>query len=109
MHLFTHDEEVIRQGQIAMKYFCPFYFIISILQGLAGTVRGTGKTVPPMVVLLISMCLFRIFWIKLILPYFFSSIEGIYILYPISWTVGVILMLLYMRNGKWLMPKTTTA
>lgn len=105
MHLFTHDEEVIRQGQIAMRYFCPFYFIISILQGLAGTVRGTGKTVPPMVVLLISMCLFRIFWIKLILPYFFSSIEGIYILYPVSWTVGVILMLLYMRNGKWLTPK----
>lgn len=103
MHLFTNDPEVTRYGCEAMKFFCPFYWLLSILHGLAGTVRGTGKSIPPMAVLLISLCLFRIVWIQWILPHF-STIDGVFILYPISWAVGVILMILYTLFGHWLYP-----
>ena len=41
-------ETVIYYGAQAMKYFCPFYFLLGIMHSLAGTIRGTGKTVPPM-------------------------------------------------------------
>lgn len=101
--LFTKNAEVIKYGQLAMKYFCPFYFLLGILNILAGTVRGAGKGVPPMLILLFSMCIFRIFWIKLALP-FYSTIDGVFILYPISWLVGMILMIIYTKFGKW-MPK----
>lgn len=103
MHLFTNDPEVTRYGCEAMKFFCPFYWLLSILHGLAGTVRGTGKSIPPMAVLLISLCLFRIVWIQWILPHF-STIDGVFVLYPISWAVGVILMILYTLFGHWLYP-----
>ncbi len=101
MRLFTGDTEVIAYGKRAMLFFCPFYFTLSILQSLAGTVRGTGKSVPPMVVLLVSMCLFRIVWIQFILP-IFNSIDGIFMLYPVSWVLGTILMILYTCKGSWL-------
>ena len=101
LSLFTNDSSVIEYGQLAMKYFCPFYFLLGILNTLAGTVRGAGKGVPPMLILLFSMCIFRIFWIKLALP-FFSTIDGIFMLYPISWSVGMIMMIIYTRYGKWL-------
>lgn len=101
--LFTKNSEVISYGQHAMKYFCPFYFLLGILNILAGTVRGAGKGVPPMLILLFSMCIFRILWIKIALP-FYSTIDGVFILYPISWLVGVILMIIYTKFGKW-MPK----
>ena len=101
--LFTKNSEVITYGQHAMKYFCPFYFLLGILNILAGTVRGAGKGVPPMLILLFSMCIFRILWIKIALP-FYSTIDGVFILYPISWLVGVILMIIYTKFGKW-MPK----
>ena len=101
MRLFTGDTEVIAYGKRAMLFFCPFYFTLSILQSLAGTVRGTGKSVPPMVVLLVSMCLFRIVWIQFILP-IFNSIDGIFMLYPVSWVLGAILMILYTCKGSWL-------
>ena len=55
MHLFTNDETVVFFGEAAMHWFCPFYFLLSILHGLAGAVRGTGASVPPMVVLLVSL------------------------------------------------------
>ena len=99
--LFTHSAQVIMYGQLVMKYFCPYYFLLGILNVLAGTVRGAGKGIPPMIILLFSMCIFRILWIKIALP-FYSSIDGVFILYPISWLVGAILMILYTKFGKWL-------
>ena len=101
MRLFSHDASVIAYGRLAMHYFCPFYFLLGILQGLAGTVRGTGKSVPPMVVLLISLCLFRIIWLQFILP-LFHSIDGLYALYPVSWALGMLMMILYAWKGHWL-------
>ena len=99
--LFTHSAQVIMYGQLAMKYFCPYYFLLGILNVLAGTVRGAGKGIPPMIILLFSMCIFRILWINIALP-FYSTIDGVFILYPISWLVGAILMILYTKFGKWL-------
>ncbi len=99
--LFTHSAKVIMYGQLAMKYFCPYYFLLGILNVFAGTVRGAGKGIPPMIILLFSMCIFRILWIKIALP-FYSSIDGVFILYPISWLVGAILMIFYTKFGKWL-------
>ncbi len=64
-------------------------------------VRGTGASIPPMVVLLVSLCLFRIVWIQWVLP-LFSGIEGVLILYPVSWALGALLMILYAWKGKWM-------
>lgn len=104
IRLFSADTAVIAYGADAMKYFCPFYFVLGILNCLAGTVRGTGKTMPPMIIMLISMCIFRIFWIQLALPRI-GTIEGIYMLYPVSWAIGAAMMVLYTIWGKWIDPK----
>ena len=101
MHLFTSDETVVAFGCSAMHYFCPFYFLLAILHGMAGAVRGTGRSVPPMVVLLISLCLFRVVWIQFVLP-FFAGIEGVFVLYPVSWALGAVLMALYAWKGSWM-------
>lgn len=94
MRLFSHDADVIEYGITAMRYFCPFYWTLSILQTLAGTVRGTGRSIPPMVILILSLCIFRIAWIAFIVPKF-DEINGVFILYPISWIFGMIMMILY--------------
>ena len=101
MHLFTSDETVVAFGCSAMHYFCPFYFLLASLHGMAGAVRGTGRSVPPMVVLLISLCLFRVVWIQFVLP-FFAGIEGVFVLYPVSWALGAVLMALYAWKGSWM-------
>lgn len=101
MHLFSNDAAVIAYGQQAMRFFCPFYWVLSILHALSGTVRGTGKSMPPMIVLLISLCLFRVLWVQFVMPNI-ASIEGIFMLYPISWAIGSGLMILYTWKGQWL-------
>ena len=101
MRLFTDDADIVAAGELAMKYFCPYYMLLSILNVLAGTVRGTGKSVPPMVILLFAMCVFRVFWIKLVLPHY-NTIDVVYMVYPVSWVIGAALMALYTWKGKWL-------
>ncbi len=61
---------------------------------VAGTIRGKGKTIPPMIIQLASLCLFRVLWIKFALPHF-NGINGIFILYPISWILGLVMMSVY--------------
>lgn len=97
MHLFSNDPAVIAYGRQAMRFFCPFYWVLSILHALS----GTGKSMPPMIVLLISLCLFRVLWVQFVMPNI-ASIEGIFMLYPISWTIGSGLMILYTWKGQWL-------
>ena len=90
-----------------MSYLAAVAFkfnLLSILHALAGTVRGTGKTIPPMVVLLFSLCVFRMIFIKWVIPYF-NTIQSIYILYPVSWAIGAFLMVLYAWKGKWIEKK----
>ena len=105
MRLFTDDTDIIAAGELAMKYFCPYYMLLSILNVLAGTVRGAGKSVPPMVILLFAMCVFRVLWIKLVLPHY-NTIDVVYMVYPVSWVIGALLMALYTWKGKWLPVKS---
>lgn len=92
--IFNPDAEVIGYGVAAMRYFCPAYFILSIVHSLAGTIRGTGNTVAPMLIMLVSMCMFRMLWIWFVFPHF-HVIRAIYMLYPLSWSSGAIMMMLY--------------
>lgn len=98
--IFTSDTHVIAYGVLATKYFCPFYFMLGLMHSLAGTVRGTGKTIPPMVIILLALCVFRIIWVQFAVPSF-ESIRGIYLVYPLSWFIGAVLMSLYTWKGKW--------
>lgn len=100
MNLFTNNQQVIGYGILAAHYFCPFYICLSAMHILAGIVRGTGRTVQPMLILLGSMCALRAVWVKLIVPVFFGTISGIYIVYPISWIVGMSLMGIYTWRAK---------
>ena len=47
------------------------------------------------------MCIFRIIWLQFILP-MNNTIDNIYVLYPVSWAIGVILMGIYIWKAKWL-------
>ena len=99
--LFTNDVRVIEAGVLASRFFCPFYFLLAIMHSLAGTVRGTGKAVPPMIILLLSLCLFRIMAAKFVIPHY-HTIENVYRLYPISWLIGVVLMVGYTIKVDWI-------
>lgn len=103
--VFTDNQEVVTYGVYIMKFFCPFYWSLAILHVLSGTIRGTGHTLEPMLVILFSLCVFRVIWITAALS-IAHQFSYVMVVYPLSWMVGMILILLYAWKGRW-MPKKT--
>lgn len=101
---FTDDPAALGYGLQSLMALAPFYILLAIIHSLAGAIRGSGHTMPPMVIILISLCLYRIAWITIAAP-MFHSIQGVFLTYPTSFVVGCVLMGLYALRGKWLTPK----
>ncbi len=99
--VFSGKQEVVAYGVYILKFFCPFYWMLGILQVLAGTIRGVGKTFQAMMVFLFSLCIFRVIWIFGALR-IFHELFGVMTAYPASWCVGMIMILLYAWKGKWM-------
>lgn len=99
--VFTQNGKVVEYGVYIMKFFCPFYWMLGILHILAGTIRGTGKTMQAMVVFLFSLCVFRVLWIWGAMSVS-HKIGGVMLGYPLSWLVGLVMILIYVWKGNWM-------
>lgn len=99
--VFSSNKEVVHYGVYVMKYFCPFYYLLAIMHELSGTIRGTGKTVQPMLIALSSLCVFRVLWIMVVLS-MEHRMDRLFLVYPISWLIGAVLTVLYAWKGKWM-------
>ena len=101
IRIFTGEQAVIDYGIYMKKYMYPFYWIIAIFHIATGTIRGVGKTLQAMVMSICSLCAVRILWIW----GSFQFAHKLYLLllgYPITWVIGAIMMLIYIKKGKWL-------
>lgn len=73
----------------------PYYFLCGIMEVLGGSLRGMGKSVTTMVISLLGACVFRILWVKTILP-LFPVIDCVYLSYPISWFLVVVCSVIFL-------------
>lgn len=97
--LINSNPEVIRYAAIRMKYVCLLYFICGVMDVLVGFLRGVGYSTIPMIVSLIGVCAFRVLWIFTVFLGYKNSVTdeakqlgALYISYPISWTITVIVL-----------------
>lgn len=100
MGIFSTDQGVIFYGAQMILILAPFYLIFSITEVLSGAIRGSGTSIPVMVITLIGMFIIRIGWIVIAMP-MFNSIDIIYWSYPISWIATFIMTVVYFFFGKW--------
>ncbi len=82
--IYTTEAEVVSFGLQRMLLVCVPYFLCGIMDVLAGSIRGLGYSILPMVVSLTGACLFRIVWIYTIFQWEHTQFS-LYISYPISW------------------------
>ncbi|MDO5037550.1 MAG: MATE family efflux transporter [Tissierellia bacterium] len=100
MKLFSQDQEVVAYGARMLAILAPFYWMSGLTEVLSGLIRGSGKTFPTMVISMISMFGFRLVWVLFALP-IWQTIDVVFLSYPISWSLTLLLTLLYYKFGKW--------
>ena len=87
--IYSDDMEVISFGMQRLSVISVSYFLCGLMDVFAGTIRGLGYSILPMLVTLIGACAFRIVWIFTI----FRAQHTLFILYasyPISWILTII-------------------
>ncbi len=84
-------EAVMAAALELMKFMLSCYFLCGIMDTLSGALRGLGYSTIPMIVSIGAICVLRAIWVFLVFPTEeFHSLIGIYTIYPISWSLGVI-------------------
>jgi putative MATE family efflux protein len=99
--IFNHDFSVIGYGIRIIQTTFPFYFLYVILEVLGGSIRGSGKSTPPMLIVLLNICVFRTILLFTIMT-FYTDIRGVAMVYPITWATTAACMSVYFLKGKWL-------
>ncbi len=98
--LFTRDGAVIENGMKIIRITFPFYWFYVILETLADAIRGSGKALPPMMIILSNICILRTGLLFVIMGRW-QDIRGIAVTYPITWGMTALCMLLYYWRGAW--------
>ncbi len=88
--LLTPDPAVIEQGMLRFQINFTTYFIAGMLDVVGGGLRSLGRSVSPMIVTMMCVCVFRILWIFTVFPKH-RTLTSLYISYPISWGLVVLI------------------
>jgi putative MATE family efflux protein len=84
-------EAVLAAALELMKFMLSVYFLCGIMDTLSGALRGLGYSVIPMIVSIGAICVLRAIWVFVFFPMErFHSLIGIYTIYPISWSLGIL-------------------
>ena len=87
--------EVLASAMQLMKFMLSVYFLCGIMDTLSGALRGLGYSMIPMIISIGAICVLRAIWIFFVFPLEkFHSLIGIYTIYPISWSIGLIAMII---------------
>ena len=93
--------EVMAAAKVIMTIMLSSYFIGAINEVLSGFLRGLGYSVYPMLISIGGICVFRLFWIKVVFPQI-NELWGLYTVYPISWALtslglAVVILLIWKK------------
>ena len=92
LSIYSSDKEVIECGMRIFYYSTSTYFLCALMDLFPGSMRGVGYSAVPMILSVIGTVGVRIFWIYCVFPYH-RSLDVLFISYPLSWLVTVVLQL----------------
>ena len=105
-------EAVLKAAIELMTFMLSCYFLCGVMDTLSGALRGLGYSVIPMIISIGAICVLRAIWVFVFFPMEqFHSLIGIYLIYPISWSLGIIfntlaLLIVYPKVKKSMISET---
>ncbi len=92
--LFISDASVIEIGAEMLRLIMPWYVVYVFIEVLAGSLRGVGDVIVPVIITLFGVCLLRIVWIIGVM-HFSPTIPAIIYSYPVTWVLTALAFIVY--------------
>lgn len=99
--LFSKDAEVVAFGVRQARVEALFYCAMAFSHCVAAVLRGVGRAVTPMVVMLSVWCVFRILYITAMVR-LIPDIAVVFSAYPVTWCISAVLFAAAYFKGDWL-------
>ena len=98
---FIDDAQIAELTAQVMWYVGPFYVVYSLYDNIAGTIRGAGESLRPMIIVLTGSCLLRVVWQLAVVP-LDHTLHVAMLSYPITWITTGLAFIAYYRHGHWM-------
>ena len=69
--------------------------------GISAVLRGAGRSIVPMTVMLVCWCLIRVSYI-LFIARSSGNIQMVFWAYPLTWTLSSVVFLIYFLKADWI-------
>ena len=99
--LFNSDPVVVRYGTIQGRTEALFFGLLALSHCMAGLLRGAGKAMVPMIVMLSIWCLVRVSYITVMVR-LIPNIQVIFTAYPLTWFLSSVIFIIYYRKADWI-------
>lgn len=100
IRMFTNEPEAIAFGVQKARICAPFFLFLALSHSIAAILRGAGKPVIPMIIMLVCWCLIRITILSVFVP-MLNSITIVNWVYPITWFLSSAAFLYYFKKSDW--------
>ncbi len=97
---FDSTPEVVRLGTDKARTSALFFFLLAYSNTMAAVMRGCGKTMVSMVVMIGFWCVVRMAFLIITVP-LTHSIQMIYWVYPLTWALSSGALFLYYKKADW--------
>ena len=98
---FDSTPEVIRFGVEKARTAALFYFLLAYSHSVAAILRGAGKAVVPMIIMMVFWCVIRVAFLAVSIP-LTHAIQMIYVVYPLTWGLSSIVFFFYYKQVNWM-------
>ena len=99
--LFSDTPEVVAYGIRQARVESLFYCLLGLSHACAALLRGAGRTIVPMGVMLAVWCVLRITYITVMVR-LIPDITVVFTAYPVTWALSALIFVLVLRRGRWL-------
>lgn len=98
---FDSTPEVVRFGVEKARTAALFYFLLAFSHAAAAILRGAGKAIVSMMIMMVAWCAVRVAFLAITVPLFYD-IQVVYVVYPLTWALSSIIFLIYYKKAHWL-------
>ena len=99
--LFDPTPEVVAFGVGKARTAALFYCLLAYAHSVAAVLRGAGKAVIPMAIMIAIWCGVRVAFLSITIP-LTHSIQMVYWVYPLTWALSSVFFFWYYHHGNWL-------
>lgn len=98
---FDPTPEVVQFGIEKARTAAFFYCFLAYTHSSSAVLRGAGKAIVPMFVMMVFWCVVRVSFLVIMVP-ITQSIETVYWVYPLTWFLSSVTLFIYYRRANWL-------